>query len=145
MPWWGWITIGALMLAAELAFVDADFYLVFLGVSALLVGGVELSGFLLPVFVQWLLFAVLSVGTLVFFRRRVYVLLRPPPEGDVQVGVDGDVAISRDALAPGATGPVDLRGSSWTAVNEGDTPIPAGGRCVVSSSHGLTLRVRSAD
>jgi len=145
MPWWGWITIGALMLAAELAFVDAEFYLVFLGVSALLIGGLELSGLMLPTWVQWILFAVVSVGTVVLFRQRVYVLVRPPPEGEVQQGVDGDVAIATAAIAPGDSGAVELRGSTWTAFNEGETTIPDGGRCIVTTSKSLTLRVRSAD
>ena len=34
MTWWGWMILGAVMLGAELFAVDAQFYLVFLGVSA---------------------------------------------------------------------------------------------------------------
>ena len=41
MPWWGWILVGTLLLAAELFVVQADFYLVFLGFSALVVGTLE--------------------------------------------------------------------------------------------------------
>ena len=41
MPWWGWIALGTLLLSAELAFVGAEFYLGFLGISALLVGMLE--------------------------------------------------------------------------------------------------------
>ena len=84
MPWWGWITIGALMLAAEMTFVDLEFYLVFLGVSAMLVGAVELAGVAAPVWAQWLLLGGLSLGSLVLFRHRVYVHMPPPPEGEVQ-------------------------------------------------------------
>lgn len=143
MPWWGWIAIGALMLAAELAFVDADFYLVFLGVSALLVGGFELSGVTLAWWAQWLVFAGLSVGSLIFFRQRVYGLFRPPPEDEIAEGVIGDVARAVAAIAPGATGRVELRGSPWSAVNEGPETIPAGGRCDVIGTEGLTVRVRA--
>jgi len=145
MPWWGWITIGTLMLAAELAFVDAEFFLVFLGVSALLIGGVELSGTVLPWWGQWLLFAALSIGSLVLFRQRVYVLMRPPPEGDVQHGVDGDIATARDAIEPGGTGHVDLRGSPWQAINDGDARIEAGALCVVVRSESVTLHVKPTD
>ena len=31
MQWWGWIAVGVILLGAELAFVDAQFYLVFIG------------------------------------------------------------------------------------------------------------------
>ena len=145
MPWWGWITIGALMLAAELAFVDAEFYLVFLGVSALLVGSLELSGTQIAWWAQWLAFAGLSVGSLVFFRQRVYVLFRPPPDEEIPEGVEGETAIASETIAPGATGRVEMRGSGWTARNEGARPIEAGQRCDVISSEGLTVRVRPAE
>ena len=36
MAWWSWMVLGAVLLAAELFAVDAQFYLVFLGVSAAL-------------------------------------------------------------------------------------------------------------
>jgi membrane protein implicated in regulation of membrane protease activity len=145
MPWWGWITIGALMLAAELAFVDADFYLVLLGVSALLVGALDLSGLELAWWVQWLLFSALSIGSLVFFRQRIYSVLRPPPDQEIQEGVDGDSAIALDAIDPGASGRVELRGSPWNAVNTGARPVAEGERCIVASRQGLTLHITSGD
>jgi hypothetical protein len=33
MPWWGWMVIGALLLGAELMVIEAEFFLVFIGVS----------------------------------------------------------------------------------------------------------------
>ena len=38
MPWWGWIVVGVVLLAAELLAIEAQFYLVLLGVAALLTG-----------------------------------------------------------------------------------------------------------
>ncbi len=38
MQWWAWIAVGAILLGSELALVDAQFYLVFIGASALVVG-----------------------------------------------------------------------------------------------------------
>jgi hypothetical protein len=66
MPWWGWITVGALLLAAEMTIVDLEFFLVFLGASALLVGMLGLAGVPLPFWMQWIVFAVLAIGSLVF-------------------------------------------------------------------------------
>jgi membrane protein implicated in regulation of membrane protease activity len=37
MIWWQWIVLGTFVLASEM-FVDAEFYLVFLGISAVVVG-----------------------------------------------------------------------------------------------------------
>jgi membrane protein implicated in regulation of membrane protease activity len=142
MPWWGWITIGAMLLVAEMTFVDLEFYLVFLGISALLVGLMDLSGVAMPFWMQWAVFATLAVASLVIFRQRVYAKLRPPPEGDVQVGVTGDFAIAADPIEPGATGSVTLRGTTWTGLNRGDVVIPAGARCRVERSEGIVLDLR---
>ena len=38
MNWWGWVIVGAIFLGAELTWVSAQFYLVFVGVAALCVG-----------------------------------------------------------------------------------------------------------
>lgn len=141
MPWWGWVTVGAMLLVAEVTIVDLEFYLVFLGISALLVGVLELSGIALPFWLQWVVFAVLAIASLVLFRQRVYAKLRPPPEGEIQVGVAGDRAVAIDSIEPGATGSVTLRGANWTGHNRGSRTIPAGGRCRVGSSEGLVLDV----
>jgi inner membrane protein len=145
MPWWGWITIGALLLVAEMSVVDLEFYLVFLGVSALFVGLLDLGGVMMPFWMQWIVFAVLAVASLVIFRQRVYQKLRPPPEGDVQIGLQGDRAVAVDEIAPGATGAVKLRGTSWTGINRGGQTIPAGAGCRVERTEGLVLDLRLED
>jgi membrane protein implicated in regulation of membrane protease activity len=142
MPWWGWVAAGMLMLVAELALVDAAFYLVFLGISALLVGAALLAGFSLPFWMQWTSFAVLAVCSLVFFRGKVYDRLRGGASGAIPEGVTGDTAVACETIAPGARGRVELRGSSWTAHNRGTTPIELGARCRVERANGLTLEVR---
>lgn len=145
MPWWGWITVGALLLAAEISFVDFEFYLVFLGISALLVGGLELAGVAMPFWLQWLVFAGLALGSLAIFRQRVYKMMRTPPEGEVQIGVEGARATAVDEIAPGATGSVTLRGANWTGLNRGAETIHPGARCRVDGSEGLVLDVRLED
>jgi membrane protein implicated in regulation of membrane protease activity len=44
-------------------------------------------------------------------------------------------------MAPGAVGRVELRGSSWEARNEGDTPLGANQRCRVTRVSGPQLGV----
>ena len=48
MPWWGWLVVGALLLGVEMFVIDAQFYLVFLGVAAALVGLLGLAGIACP-------------------------------------------------------------------------------------------------
>jgi membrane protein implicated in regulation of membrane protease activity len=143
MPWWGWIAAGMMLLVAELGLVDAAFYLFFLGISALIVGSLELAGFALPFWLQWTLFALLVVASLVFFRGKVYELLRGGATGEIAEGVTGDTAVARETIAPGARGRVDLRGAEWAALNCGTSVIEAGARCRVERAAGLTLEVRA--
>lgn len=143
MPWWGWIAAGMLLLVAELGLVDAAFYLVFLGIAALIVGALELVGIALPFWLQWTLFALLAVASLVLFRGKVYDRLRGGATGEIAEGVTGDTAVARETIAPGARGRVDLRGAEWAAHNCGATPIAAGARCRVERAAGLTLEVRA--
>ena len=76
MQWWAWVAVGAVLLGAELAFVDAQFYLVFVGVSSFIVGLLQLAGFGLAEWLQWLIFAVLAATSMLTFRRRIYEKMR---------------------------------------------------------------------
>jgi len=142
MAWWAWLTVGALLLVAELTIVDLEFYLVLLGVSALAVGGLELAGLAGPYWTQWLLFGLFSIGSLTIFRRRIYGRLRPPPEHAIPEGAVGAVAVATETIAPGASGNVTLRGARWRANNIGTEVIDAGSACRVEDSEGLVLDVR---
>lgn len=142
MQWWGWIVVGALLLSSEL-FVPMDFFLVFLGVAALIVGGVGLAGLDVPIWGQWLLFGALSLVLLVVVRGR---LKRRLPAGDPRVDdtLVGEIALIHQHLDAGATGFAELRGSRWTARNADPTPLEPGTRVRVERVEGLVLHVRRA-
>jgi membrane protein implicated in regulation of membrane protease activity len=141
MSWWGWVIAGAILLGAELAYVNAQFYLVFIGSAAIVAG---LATALIPglqAWVQWALFAILAIASMVTFRRRIYGRLRGhvPP---VHSGPTGELLTLRVGLAPGESCQAEHGGTFWTVRNESDVPIPSGTRVRVSSVHGLTLLVR---
>ncbi|HEY1492130.1 MAG TPA: hypothetical protein VGF35_05860, partial [Steroidobacteraceae bacterium] len=60
MAWWGWIIGGAILFGAELTFVNAQFYLVFVGAAAILVGLLS-AATAVAEWAQWGLFAVLAI------------------------------------------------------------------------------------
>ena len=60
MGWWGWIIAGAILLGAELSFVNAQFYLVFIGGAAILTGVATLAA-APDAWLQWGLFGLLAV------------------------------------------------------------------------------------
>lgn len=143
MTWWAWLILGAVLFGAELFAVDAQFYLVFLGLSAALVGLVGIAGVAMPEWVQWLVFAALSLISMFTFRQRLYERIR----GDVpgfKEGVAGDFIVVPTDLDPGQHGRANFRGSDWTVVNGGTDRISGGSRVRVLRSEGLTLHV-SAD
>lgn len=140
MPWWGWIVIGTLLFCAELFAIDAQFFLIFVGSGAIIVGLTGLLGVELPVWGQWLLFAVLSVMCMVMFRRRLYDKIRGNAAPVSNSVVGGRIVLEQE-LQPGATGQAAYRGSTWTVVNDGPQPIPAGGNAKIESMDGFTLRV----
>ena len=140
MTWWGWVIAGAILLGAELAFVSAQFYLVFVGSAAILVG---LATFALPLphWVQWALFAVLAVLSMVTFRSRVYRRFHGAmPE--VATGPAGGVITLKEPLGAGESCQAEYGGAFWTVRNDSDTPIPSGGRARIARVQDLTLLVK---
>jgi membrane protein implicated in regulation of membrane protease activity len=142
MPWWSWIALGAILLGAE-AVLTTDFFLVFFGAAALIVGLVMLGGIHPPAWAQWLLFAGLSVASLLLLRPRLRRALgrQRGPEGTDLVG---ETVLVSAEMPAGGIGRGELRGSVWNLHNAGAGPLHAGERCTVEKVEGLTLHVRGA-
>ena len=142
MVWWGWMVIGMLLLGAELFLIEADFFLVFLGAAAILTGLLGLAVPAVPEWGQWLVFAALALISMLFFRKRVYRLLRREVPD-----MANDMLLEQLQLPVGlpidGTCRVELRGSTWTARNVGTEPIPPGVKVRVVGVDGITLRVEA--
>lgn len=142
MTWWAWMILGAVLLGVELFAVDAQFYLVFLGVSAAVVGLLGLFGIALPEWGQWLAFAIVSIVFFVTFRKTLYEKLRSGGLGYEQKYL-GEVVTVADEVAPGRRGRAQYRGSDWNIQNVGESAIAAGGAAKVVEIDGLTLKVEA--
>lgn len=145
MLWWMWMLLGFALLAVEM-FTPGLFYFFFFGVGAILVGALVGLGVDASVSLQWLLFSIFSVATLLLFRQKLVGLLESKNTnartGDLD-SIVGEVVTLLDDLAPNATGKAEGRGSSWTVVNGGTEPLRKGQRCRVYQMEGLTLWVRA--
>ena len=140
MTWWGWIIAGAILLGAELSFVNAQYYLVFVGSAAIVTG---LATLLLPVspWVQWALFAVLAVVSMVAFRSRLYHRFnRSWPK--VETGPVGGVITLPVPLDAGESCQAEYGGTFWTVRNDSELPMPSGCRARIARVQQLTLLVR---
>jgi membrane protein implicated in regulation of membrane protease activity len=143
MPWWAWMVLGIGLLGVEMFVIDAQFYLVFIGLSAAIVGLLGLVGVDLPDWSQWLAFSVLAVVAMVGFRRRVYEMLRGSAGHVDERLTIGDRVVVDSRLEPGQTGRVEYRGSSWTARNAGAQAIEPGREAVIAQVDGLTLHIKA--
>lgn len=142
MLWWHWMFVGLVLLGAELV-TPGGFYILFFGLSALIVGSALGLGLALPDWTQWLLFSALAVLSLVLFRSRLLMMMkRAAPSGEVDTLI-GEEAIALETIATGGIGKVELRGSAWSATNIGPREITKGERSRVERVDGLTLWVTS--
>ena len=140
MSWWGWIIAGAIFLGAELSFVSAQFYLVFIGSAAILTGLATLLVPLAP-WVQWALFGILALVSMVAFRSRLYQRFnRVWPK--VDTGPAGGVITLPVSLGAGESCQAEHGGTFWTVRNDSDTAIPSGSRARIARVQDLTLLVR---
>jgi inner membrane protein len=136
MTWWLWLVLGLTLAALELV-SSGGFYLLFFGLSALLIGTLQLVGFSGPIWLEWLLFTGLSVGLLVVFRSPLMRMMRPT--GAPVDSLVGEIARPVDDIAPGQVGRAELRGAGWNARNLHDAPLTKGQRCRVQRIEGLML------
>lgn len=142
MLWWYWVALGLLLAGLEIL-TPGGFYVLFFGVGALLVGLLTLGDLAGPQWVQWLLFSVLSVAAVLFFRTPLQRWMQAGTPDSA--GIDtlrGEIAIASESIPAGGIGRAELRGTTWTARNVGTDALGPGDRCVVSAVDGLTLFIR---
>ena len=141
MVWWYWLFLGLVLAGAEMA-APGGFYLLFFGIAALVVGA--LAGFELVAadWMQWLLFSVIAVVSLLLFRGPLLRMSQQHKTHQVDTMV-GETAVLLDNVAPGQTGKAELRGTTWSAQNGGASPLAKGQRAAVTKVDGLTLWLKS--
>ena len=138
MTWWHWLAIGLILIALEMA-ASGGFYVIFFGVAAIAIGGLHLFDLAGPLWLQFLLFSVFSVGSLLIFRNPILRMLGlHGPAVDVDPLV-GDIATPNDDIAPNEVGQAELRGTVWSARNNTGATLKRGQRCKVVKVERLML------
>ena len=142
MTWWIWILLGLALLAVEIM-VPGGIILLFFGASALVVGILAAIGVGGPLWMQALIFSVMSVVSLLTLRGPILRRMEAREfEADKVDSIVGQAVVISATIAPCGKGKGELRGTSWTVVNLGDAEIPAGEARSVVRVDGLTLFVR---
>jgi membrane protein implicated in regulation of membrane protease activity len=140
MAWWVWVLAAFLLLIIE--FFTTTAHVGFFAVGAFLVAilvGLSVGG---PLWFQLIFFATSSVVLLIFVRPIVVrkLGLNKTPVVD---SMSGQHAIALEDMAAESDGRAEMRGTTWSARNVGDTPLVRGQKCVVDRVVGLTLYVRA--
>ncbi len=141
MAWWIWVLAAFLLLTIE--FFATTAHVGFFAIGAFLVAIIVGTGIPMPLWGQLLTFSISSVILLIFVRPWVVRKLGFNVTRIVDTMV-GEQAIAMVDLAVLAEGKAEMRGSTWTARNVGDTLIAKGQRCVVEQVVGLTIHVRAS-
>jgi membrane protein implicated in regulation of membrane protease activity len=130
MTWWHWLVLGLILVGLEMA-ASGGFYVIFFGIAALSIGGLHLFDLAGPVWFQFLLFSVLSIASLLFFRRPFLRWMRLDQPGADVDSLVGEMAVPLDDIVPGSVGRAELRGTVWSARNVSGVAISRGQRCTV--------------
>ena len=144
MTWWYWLVLGLVLIALEMASAGG-FYIIFFGVAGVAVALLASTGLVAAPWLQWLLFSVLSVISLLLFRNPIMRKLNLGTGADDIDTLAGETGTALDDMGAGANGHFELRGTTWSARNTGSTPLPRGQRCVVVRADRLTLLVKAEE
>jgi membrane protein implicated in regulation of membrane protease activity len=144
MLWWHWLLLGVVLIAMEMA-ASGGFYIIFFGIAAVVVALLALAELAGPLWFQLLLFSVLSVASLLFFRNPIMRRLNLDGGAADLDTLAGENCSVIEPMAPGGNGRVELRGTSWSARNLGTTPLSSGTRCTVIRADRLTLLVKAEE
>lgn len=141
MVWWIWVLIGLLLLSIE--FVSSTMHLGLFAVGAFVVAILVAVGIEMPLWVQLVLFTVISIVSLLFIRPVLVKKLRLSEKKQIDTLV-GEQAMAMEDIAPATVGKAELRGTTWSARNIGEVVLVRGQRCVVAHVDGLTIHVRAS-
>jgi len=141
MTWWIWILIGVALLAVEFASTTAHIGL--FAVGAFVVAILVALGLDIPLWGQLVIFTGVSIVALLFVRPWLVRKLRLSETKTVDSLV-GEQAVTLDEIGPSGIGKAEMRGSTWSARNVGETALARGQRCVVAAVEGLVIHVRAS-
>lgn len=141
---WHWWIAGVLLLGIEIM-LPAQVFL-WLGISAGVTGGIVLIGPGIGWQWQLVLFGVFSVGSIVGWR--LYQKKFPPESDEPMLNRRGTQYVGRtfeltEEMALGR-GKISVDDTSWRAVCDNETDLPAGSRVKVIDIDGTILKVEPA-
>lgn len=137
MTWWIWCILGFALLVLE-TFIPAGFFSFFLGISAILVGLLELIFPSISQESHWYIFVALALVLIALFRKR---LLAKKGKGAQFQEILGENIVLEGDIPAGAKGKGELRGTKWKVRNISQEDRKAGESVPVKSVRGFTVEI----
>ena len=146
MLWWHWAILGLSLIGIEVLTLGGlgNFYFLFFGMAALMVTGLTWSGLVEAAWLQWFLFAILGIISLLVMKKSLQS--KKTLDGKDEPDVDsmlGEIAKVLEPLEPKAMGKVELRGSTWNARNAGESLLDTNSIAKIVRVDGLTLWIQA--
>ena len=136
--WWLWVCLGLFLLVAE-AMAAGGFYLLFIGIAALIVGALSVGS--LTAWIQISLFAVLSAVFIGVLRNPLVDRVKKSTRSADKPEFIGETARSVEPIPSGKEGMIELRGSIWQAHNSGTTILQENDSCTIIARENLKMIV----
>jgi membrane protein implicated in regulation of membrane protease activity len=140
VTWWIWLILGLVLMIAELL-LPTGFFLFFFGLGGIataVLASLGLTSFTAEGFV----FIGISLFCIVLLRKPLLTKFHFRNRTHAVDSLVGETAKALEAIAPQATGRVEMRGTTWSALNTGSELITLDARCRVEKVEGLTLHVK---
>ncbi len=146
MLWWHWAILGLSLIGAEILTLGGlgNFYFLFFGMASLMVSGLTSAGLVEAAWLQWFLFAILGIISLLVMKKSLWN--KRSLNGKNEPVVDsmvGEIAKVLEPLGPQAMGKVELRGSTWNARNAGDCLLDTNSIAKIVRVDGLTVWIEA--
>ena len=141
MVWWIWVLIGFGILGLELT--TATLHVGFFAVGALVVALLVALGLDLPLWAQLVIFTSVSLIAF-FFLRPILVRKLKLDQKRVVDSLVGEQALALEDMGVGGNGRAEMRGTTWSARNIGETALIRGQRCTVTEVDGLVIHLRAS-
>lgn len=137
-----WGAGGLALIIADVLF--GTFFVLFLGISALIIGALTWAGVLNDTLYQWLLFAAISILGVVLFRSRLLLWFGPGKDDKYNEHQGHNVEVI-DSMEGSKQGKVKYRGTEWMAVSaSGETFLP-GETAVIDKLDGIVIYINKKE
>jgi len=135
-----WLLLGIALIVFEVM-TPGGLVLLFFGAGALVTAAVAAFAPGLPLWVQCVIFSVVSIVSLVTLRKMLCRTFsgRSEVTGDIDDDFSGKRAVVSQPIAPDTPGKVEFNGTNWTAV--ADAAIETGVPVRIVRRTNLTLHV----